>query len=118
MAKCLKRMKPNTESGGQGEEEEKEKEKEKRRKKKEKEGKKKKKREKKEKEGVIATTAEMGGLAGVHVGPANGGAARLVGCVGFILLRARKSPCVPPRGSAKGLKRLRKGISRSELPRN
>ena len=51
VAKCLKRMKPNTESGGQGEEEEKEKEKEKRRKKKEKEGKKKKKREKKEKKG-------------------------------------------------------------------
>ena len=98
-------MKRNTESGGQGEEEEKEKEKEKRRKKKEKEGKKKKKREKKEKEGVIATTAEMEGLAGVHVGPANGGAARLVGCVGFTLLRARKPPpaCLqgaPPRASS------------------
>ena len=67
---------------------------------------------------MIARTAEMGGLAEVHVGPANGGAARLVGCVGFTLLRARKPPCVPPKGSAKGLKRLRRGISSTELPRN
>ena len=111
VAKCLKRMKPNTESGGQGEEEEKEKEKEKRRKKKEKEGKKKKKREKKEKEGVIATTAEMGGLAGVHVGPANGGAARLVGCVGFTLLRARK----PPLRAFKGLRQGPQALAQRDL---
>ena len=60
---------------------------------------------------MIARTAEKGGLAEVHVGPANGGAARLVGCVGFTLLRARK----PPLRAFKGLRQGPQALAQRDL---